>query len=207
MHLYREHRFAFYHIPKTAGATLKAVIRNLFNYDPELHRFEHPEKHDELKVKKEMLGSVFFDKIQMVTSVRNPLATALSLYFWVCRTKGDEEMIAHQESLNPGITIAHKLTFEEFINEWYLDNWNSYKDWILIDDKFPYNLNVIRQEFLVTEFYNVMRKLGFSLTTIRFPFINKTEHRKVTHYYTPELRNKILDFDNWVVKRFYADFY
>jgi len=185
MRYFEKQWLAFFHIPKTGGTSFTTFLRKKLGESRHIKKFTH---HEPLLVKKEILGDELFNKLIIITLIRNPYANLVSHWAWVQQIKSNSKY--------PHIAELKGVNFPEFV-DWHFENYNSYSDFILINEEIPPNLRIIRLEYLEKDTNKILNnELGLNLQ-LDFPHIHKTSHAPFMDYYTNDLLNKVNKKYEW----------
>lgn len=172
-----------FHIPRTGGRSLTEEFRkhhgNPVVILPKEYDFG---RHCTLAEIDKIYDIDSLDRI--ICLVRNPYAICVSLYFWVRRCMKNEGAYKQMSSIHPEMEILFDLEFDDYV-KWYVKHWNSLKDWIVINNRIPINLEIYRMEDINME-----------------TDINKSVHEPYMDYFNTETKNIIKEFDAWAFDRF-----
>lgn len=185
LHYYEKEKLGFFHIPKTAGRSTMRAFGKIYGSSKSIYSVHG--RHEPLVVVKELMGPEF-DSTRLVTVIRNPYDLAVSHYFWIRR---DPSLKDKQSKINIELLKIYDLTFSQYI-DWHCENWNSYKDWLFIDDKYP-NIQILRFENLQNDINNFVGE------TVELEHLNRAPRRKKGYkpYFNKKLYTKITNKYKW----------
>ena len=147
LYVFPKHDLGYLHIPKTAGRTSSTSLKSVYG-GAEYYR-KLPGRHEPLSYCRELVGHENFNKLKLVTTIRNPYDHVVSLYFWIRRGITSKKIRDAQTERNPAVLIVYDLSFPEYI-DWYCENWRSYRDWLFVDGAVP-DIHFLRFEHLRSE--------------------------------------------------------
>jgi hypothetical protein len=134
MPIFEEQKLYFIHIPKTAGTSIRTFLsEQLGNV-----KVVNPVGHSKLSEVEN------FKDYRCFCIIREPIARAKSYYRWFRFNQEDAESFPFKK-------LALKLNFEDWINEWFLDNAEAQHEFFTLNDKVPNNVKVIKFENLMFE--------------------------------------------------------
>lgn len=185
MYISHHHKCIFFHVPKTAGNTIRVILRN------DMREKGLPDKFDEsynslghLSVQKgrKLIDKRTWDSYFKFAFVRNPWERLVSRYFYILQYEKDQE--------------KHRKVFEETskkssFHDWFMDNdhiLQSQYDF-LKDDNSRLSLDFIgRFEQFHTDLGVVKKYLGINAQFI--PEVFKTRKKHYSLYYKPSSRKR-----------------
>lgn len=176
---------AFVHIPKTGGASIRSLCRNL-NIDIIKHNLMDPD-YVSLKTYKKSNSNVYCFAV-----VRNPWDRLVSAFYYL--TKGGrraEDAVFADQFIRPYTSIAdfikHGLAHEHVINHIHF---RPQFEWVF--DKNMCLVNKIgRLERIEKDLSDVFRELG--LPYERLPHINRSLHKNYKHYFCNRTRQVVAE--------------
>ncbi|MBF0119799.1 MAG: sulfotransferase family 2 domain-containing protein [Desulfobacterales bacterium] len=192
-------RFIFFHVPKTAGISIREALKE-YSQEPEKFKINRPPKiknnkpnpmyeiwqayllHAKAKDAKKELSQDIYNSYYKFAFVRNPWDFQVSMYIFLKNMK-----------YKP---ICEISTFEEYL-DWVVKTKNPYpkgatklQKEILTDDDGNIIVDFIgRYENLQKDFDHVCNVLNISAT---LPLLNNTVHKEYQSYYNDKTR-KIVD--------------
>ncbi len=179
MYYFPKHKIGFFHIPKTGGTAFGKfmidVMRERGDREQEitLNRW-----HEPLSAKRRVLGEDLFNQSVFLTTVRNPYAVVVSLYFW-CMKKFKEQHADLKDY--PEYAVVASMSFSEFVH-WHLQNELPIEDFFVENEEVPPNLRILRLENLDAEADAILNgelALGVDVTV---PVANASPHGPVMSY-------------------------
>jgi hypothetical protein len=197
MQYFKKYNLAFFHIPKTGGTSFRSFLKR------HLGKWEWVGKetnHEPLFIKRDVMGAKMFDKTNVVTLIRDPLAVVVSyydsIYSPVLSDKG--KLKSHVAKKYPFLLDAYGLPFEKFV-DWYVANEKSHSDYLLVSGKIPNNVHLVRLENLREDANRVLNdELKLNLSVGKIGKLNKANRSKpIMKYYTEESLNKVAEKYKW----------
>lgn len=196
MYYWEKHNFAFFHIMKCAGTTMRNYLRRHLGSD--WVRIENPYYHEPLQNKIHLIP----EDTKILTCVRNPFELLKSLYRYHRQSPGINNPIWRKQ--------ARELDFSTWIKEFYLVDIPGteivprvdFDDLLFVDDKLPKNLHIIKFEGLPNSFFNGMRVLGFNFSMQRLPKNNPTTNREKIQY-DKEAEQLVRERFKWAFENLY----
>jgi len=195
-----------YHIPKTAGTSIKTFLEQ--NYGKAIV-FCFEKTHEPLGQQKTIVDEKFFNSRIILVSVRNPHDLLVSWYFYV--TTVIEPLLKNnewRERRSPHmISIWDCKTFSDFIN-WIVDAncemCHSLFEWLNADGKLPGNLRIVKYENLIADLYFIFNmEMGLNLDLSTFPKLLISEHKPYLEYYDKKLYDKVVKRYEWAFEALY----
>jgi len=177
---------AFFHIPKTAGSTARAVFNKKLGNPDKLIAYPSGQHHPLQDIRD--LYKVDTDELDIYTIIRNPYQHVISLYMYVI--SGDEEATRRRKKNNPKVLEICNLNFSDYI-DWYCKNWRQYKDWLFVDDKLPKNITIWKMESIGKH----LKELFGS--EIKIPHIYNMKNKHYSEYFNRQLYDKINKKYEW----------
>lgn len=193
LYVFPENKIAFYHLHRTAGGTISRIIGKALN-EKRLLIAQDKRCHETF----EWCSKKYYtQKIQLVTSFRNPYDQVISLYNWIRKGIKDRFVRNLQKKCRPEQLKVHTMSFENF-TDWYCDHWKSYFEWLQIDNKIP-NFFFIKKENFQE---NIAQFLGIPIDDTwykwRWWHSNGKTDRNRDNYYTQQyMYDRITGKQKW----------
>ncbi len=182
---------AFVHIAKTGGVSFRAFLQERFPDMCDLP--ELPSPHHTVTELFDMLQKRGRDPLEtkIVTLIRHPFAQIVSQYtYW----KSDD-LISEAERALPHVIDARRMTFPEFVGACVIED--QYATMLLIDNKLPENVNIIRLEHLQRDTERVFnRELGLNIE-VCIPHLNRSSEMPFADIYTDEAKKIVRYVYKW----------
>jgi len=156
MPIYHDQKLIFIHIPKTAGTSIRNLLDNTFGKADIIEADGH-----------DLLKDVYRPDYKVLCVIRNPIKRVRSFYDWF-RTNRDYSNYPFKE-------LALKYTYDEWINKWWLPEAKEQSKYILVDNKLPDNVTIIKHEHLISGLNNF--------------FAGKIDIGKLSHMYKTGRKN------------------
>jgi len=202
--IFNTHKFIYLHVQKTGGNSISSALLPFSDDQKTIKKHQNgkdrfgikgdvtPRKHAWLQEYQDSLGERI-NEFDVVTSVRDPLDRAVSMYFsphrWYKRDKDDE-----WRKIEPFWSYEK---FEEIISSMY-----RVVDFLKISDSIRMPDHVIRFEDMQKDFATLVKKYGLPLDISELPHVNKSAADM-------ELRKEVLrnaKVQDLVKKRFMEDY-
>ena len=190
-------KFIFIHIPKTAGTSLKIVLKKygaskgILNFLVRrfhknglakfLYCLRTYDAHTSIKDLYKLIPTRCIQSYFKFCVVRNPYERLVSFYFHILKEKHHPW---HQK-------IASYGSFEVLVNNLEVVNEPSQLSYIRNEQGKLEIDQIIYYESLTLQLPLLSKQLGFS---IHIPHENKSKHNNWKEYYTPALRDKVYTF-------------
>jgi len=199
MQYFKKYNLAFFHIAKTGGTSFRDfLVRNL----GKAKWYIKDTNHEPLTSKMSVMGKKLFDSINIVTIVRDPFTAVVSYYdsIYSHNCSLDGKLKPHVAEKYPALVDVYGLPFEEFI-DWYVENEKSYADYLLVDNKIPGNVHIIKLESLKQDSNRVLNDiLGLNLNVNKIGRLNSANRDKsAMDYYSNSSLNKIRNKYKWCI--------
>ena len=183
-----ERRFAFFHIPKTGGTSIRRVLlpychdplqyavnRILARFGVEVnHRLGGYRRlrfrtHERALVAKQLLPDTEFDSLFKFAFVRNPWDQLVSMYKYIQRTT------SHKRH-----AVVRQMEFREFV-KLAAEKQLAQQKRLIADDSGKLLVDYVgRFETLASDFEKIRQRLGLQR---KLPHLNKTERGSYVDYY------------------------
>jgi len=211
MLLFKDYNFAYLHINKTGGSSVKAFLKEVLGEDKAEvigNQYnvvgDHPRVHETLYDKIEVLGPLF-NTLNIVTTIRNPYARWVSLYSARRRN--------YREKGKTGNHILETLnrTFEEWLVERVINNINpnvlnfSLTRFLFVDNIIPSNVHMIKLEEVEAGIKNFLCRIGIE-TDETMPHENISNHGYFMDYYGDYTKELVYTYDKYIIDMFYPEF-
>lgn len=190
MYYCKKYNLGFFHIPKTGGTSFRKFLKRRANFS---NIRATNKKHEQLLLTINKMGIKKFNNINVITIIRNPYAVVVSLKYYAINNRLSN--LKKGEKL-PKWLEPYTRSFEEYVN-WYVENKNSYSDYLLVNNKLPSNVHIVKLETLkkdVNRILNIDLKLNLKLN---IPHLRKTKHLPFMEYYNKNSLNKITEKYKW----------
>ena len=202
MYYFPRHKLGFIHVPKAGGTSfyefLNRVMRERGDPEQEITRDLY---HEPIGNKRDVLGVERFSESTFVTTIRNPYAVVVSLYFWSKR-KVDEQ---HPDlATYPATETIAAMDFPAYVR-WYVENEPAFEHYLLVDGAIPANLRVLRLEDVSAEADRVLNgELGLGVDTrIGVSGTTRSLHAPALSYLTIEDVDLVKRKYAWAFGRYY----
>ena len=190
MIVYEKNNFAFLHINKTGGLTIKHILNELVG-----KHTSGIDQHRTLKFEYIRKATRYPDfdicKIPIYTNVRNPFDRIVSMYAY------------RKFRLN---YKQRGITFKNFFYNIYMKGNvvnGPISEFLLVNAGLPKNVNVVRLEDIDKEWPKIIKK-HFNKDIGNIPKINKSN--KLTAYtFNSKMIDLVLDREKWVIKNYYPE--
>jgi len=204
---FEDYNFAFLHINKTGGTSVKNIFKNHWGEDNwtvigNIAADGQPKLHEPLDYKMNLLGNKFND-LKVLTTIRNPYARWVSLYYF--RQQGYElgELVHNNATARPfKIWLRELFSYpplaavpENFSITRFLNNGN-----------LPSNLIILKLEDMTQKLPQLLEK-EFNIHIDSVPHENKTKKssKLFMDHYDKALLQIVYDKDKWLFDKFYTD--
>lgn len=191
MVVYEEYKFAFQHVNRCGGTTVRKAIESLAG--PADSCTTPPgAAHQLMKTRLRKLRSkeVDIDNFSIYANVRNPFHRVVSIYFFRVLTNRFKE-----------------ISFKDFFYGYYWEKKTvasgPIHPMILVDEKVPDNLKIIKVEELNTFWPDIiLRHFGKG---VELNNLNQSDHNDPMSYYDKEMKSLVKQADWWVIENFYPE--
>lgn len=168
MKIYLNSNVVFVHIPKTAGGSICELLDD--QLEPRL--VPEGQAHGYLKDNKKYINPT----TKIFTSIRNPYDAAVSMY---CshRSTNVMDILGKDSEFNRSlIAPAQNLDFDSWLVDYYEQNRPPYSWYLLVNDKLPEGLRVIKYENLIEDLDRVLNKeFNLNINLNSLPHVHKSE--------------------------------
>jgi hypothetical protein len=173
-----EKKFAFIHIPKTAGVSILTCL--------EQYRDEEKFKvgHNTQKIYLEFLNTKSYTQFSVV---RNPWDRLVSAFFYLKR--GGVNMLDKQAARQLSLKNISFLNFLKKLNP--LNTYDHFKTQLSWFDEEISSVNFLKFETIQKDFNLICKKI--QITPKVLPYKNKTKHKHYTEYYNDETRQIVAE--------------
>jgi hypothetical protein len=202
MYFFPAHHLGFFHIPKTGGTSVSAFLIEQMRARGDAEREVTLKMyHEPIGNKIEALGKDVFDRSVFITTVRNPYAAVVSLYFWYQRKSRER----HADlDVYPESDLVARMTFDEYL-DWYVANGRPFDHYLVENGEIPHNVRVIKLEDVDAGLFRVLNgELGLGIAG-RVPVFRTTVHEPFMTYLDPNAIRKINSMYRWSFDSFYPD--
>lgn len=206
MYYFEDNDLMFFHIPKTGGTSFAAFLKKeLFKYNGhKKHKVINLENyHEPLANKIKAVGEEAFYNSTVIAIVRNPYDVVVSLYFWYKRKYKEK----HSDlKTYPHVKKIAKMSFDDYI-DWYVENYSNFKEYLLVDDKLPDNVRLLRLEHLEEDAKKLLiDELGIDIK-VKIPVFEGTtsKHKEALYYFNDSTLEKINNKFDWMFSTIYKD--
>lgn len=185
-------KLLFLHVPKTGGISVTSVLldilpRPVYYSAPSGHHgsprdgvvFVPGIRHETLADAEEVLPTHGWRLEQfpiIVACLRNPYEIEVSRYSYLRKGHPWDRGLSQE--------LALTGDFERFAADSPPHAHRELEAYFLLRGSRPENLRIVRVEQLTTELTAVLREVGVD-AKIRIPRMNRSRHRRYSHYYTP----------------------
>jgi len=183
--------FAFHHIPKTGGSSVKRMLLTTELPFKNIGDSEKPKVHTPLSEQKEYLEKYEY----IYTNIRNPFERIVSLYTF--------------NTLRRKFGVPEASFGDFFHNHWYLNpdksEWLlSTEEYLLVDGSIPKKVILFRLEDIDYIWPKII-KFHFGKEVLEIPRENTTLHGDSMEYFDTEMIKKVNEKEGWVLS-FYNTF-
>ncbi len=194
MQYFEKQNLAFFHIHKTGGSSFRELLkRNLGDWK----WIAKNVNHEPLSIKKEVMGKELFNNTNIVTIIRNPIDVVVSYYTAIYSTSLSKhnKLRPHVVERAPHLIEVYNKPFNEFV-DWYMncEKTFTYDEYLLIDDKLPNNLYIIKFENLKVDINKILNKKlnldininllpRWNVSTVKKPVIDDISKNKIISEY------------------------
>jgi len=236
MLFFEDYNFAYFHVNKTAGTTIKAFLRQVLkgpvqeigwlshsSWKPG-NLTERPAKldfiHEHLgnKIRRFKELGIDFDSLTILTTIRNPYDRWVSLYTVDLRNITEKRIKVGLRAV-----YAEQFSFDVWLEDYVLKGvlpdrsaqQDSQSAYLLIENPLgltahiPNNVNIIRAEDVDIELPKFLEKeLGIK-TDLQLPRKNVSNHMRdkdTMGYYPEHLRKIVYDLDKYIIDKYYPEF-
>ena len=202
MYYFPGHKTGFFHIPKTGGTAMSRFLLSAFAERGDAgQEIAKNRWHETLAEKENVLGQNLAAESTFITTVRNPYAMVVSLYFW-CRLKVERQDFDLKDY--PETEQIAAMNFAEYM-DWYMENEQPTENWFLKNGCIPENLHILRIEHIEKEADELLNKkmaLGF---TVKVPVANASRHAPYMSYLNDDFIRQINKKHAWTFEHFYPE--
>jgi hypothetical protein len=194
---FKKNKLAFFHIAKTGGTSFRDFLMRRLGGKT---WYIKDTNHEPLTSKIDVMGQNLFNKIHIVTLIRNPFDVVVSYYDSIyspsCSKNGKLKPLVAKKY--PFLLDVYGRPFGEFV-DWYIENEKSYADYLLVGGKIPNNVYIIKLENLKEDAHRVLNtKLKLNLNVNQIPRLNTSKRKKpIMGYYNKGSLNKIVMKYKW----------
>ena len=190
MIVYEKYNFAFLHINKTGGLTIKHILNELVGKHTsgiDQHRtikFEFARK-DTRYPESDICNMPIY------ANIRNPFDRIVSIYKY------------RRFRLN---YIQKGITFDDFFYNIYMVGNvvnGPINEYLLIDGKLPNNVIIVKLEDINTEWPKIIKK-HFNKDINKLPKINQSDE-SLTYTFSKHMTDLVNDREKWVIENYYPE--
>lgn len=194
MIFYLKNNFAFQHINRTGGTSIKKMIRGIAG-EPDKGSIYEKIEHRALEIRFNTLDKKYpevdLKTIPIYVNIRNPFDRIVSIFAYR-RGRGKYK----------------KVYFKNFFYNIYMQGERdvncSQELFCCIDGVKPKNVIPIRFENINTQWPKIIQK-HFNFKIDIFPKMNSSKHIEPMKYFNQAMIEKVLKKELWVVKNFYPE--
>lgn len=220
------HRFVFFEVGKTGSSSIKKVLEPYGKLESHLsspvlaftkeERFVF-QKHIPPAIARQRLGNEHFDRLFRFAFVRNPFDRLVSRYFYSREAEADRTRDSSGKKMSmksvellcryPRLQLARKGIGMDKRTQYRGLTWLSQytQAGFLSDENGELLVDFVgRFEQLQEDFDYVCRCVGLPKSTL--PWINRTDHKHYTTYFTSETRQYVENVYKEDLERFDYDF-
>jgi len=221
MLLFEDYNFAFLHINKTGGTSIKAFLEIVIPQEPVLvglnNRGGIPTTHEHITKKVERLEimGVNYRDLKILTIIRNPYKRWVSLYYARRRPISRPPNAIRKAALT--------MSFEEWLSEFVLKTYQQIRratfgpevDYLfmtsslVLEPYIPSNLYIIRLEDLNIALPKFLKnELGVE-TDVEIPHKNVSNYlrdKDTMDYYPDHLKRQVYQLDKYIIDKYYPEF-
>jgi hypothetical protein len=200
MYFFPAHHLGFFHIPKTGGTSVSAFLsEQLLARGDAGREVTLKMYHEPIGDKMQALGKDLFDRSLFITTVRNPYAVVVSLYFWYQRKSRERHPDLH---VYPESDVVARMSFSEYLG-WYLANEKPFEHYLLHEGGIPRNLRVVKLEEVDAALFRVLNgELGLGIEG-HVPVFRTTTHDPFMTYLDQDAIRAINGMYRWSFDTFY----
>jgi len=192
---YAKNKFAFQHVNRTGGTSVRDVVRDLVG-KPDRGSLDNSTPHRPMEIRLKWFRKFCkeFKDVPIYANVRNPFSRIVSIYSYRVGT---------------GRFKKKAKDFKWFFYEVYLNGTipnGPIKPFLVDKDgKTPRNLKVIKFEDLNVEWPRIIEK-HFNTTVDQWPRENASEHDHWLSYFNKDMMRRVIKHERWTFKNFYPEF-
>jgi len=211
MLLFRDYNFAFFHINKTGGSSVKTFLREVLGEENaqvigKQYNVvgDHPRVHELLRDKLDVLGPMS-ETLKIVTTIRNPYARWVSLYTARRRNYYEKDHVGQH------ILETIDRTFDEWLMECIINALNpfvlncSLTQFLFVVDRIPPNVYMVRLEEVEAGIKSFLKQMGIE-TELSMPHKNVSKHAYFMDYYNDYTKELVYKHDKYIIDVFYPEF-
>lgn len=192
MIIYQKNNFAFQHINRTGGTSVKRMLRGIAG-DPDKGslwgKIEHRPLDVRLKRIREQFSNIDIDNIPIYVNVRNPFDRIVSIFAYR-RKRGK----------------YFKVYFKNFFYNMYMKTARAVNDaeeaFCCVDGVKPENVRVVKFEDINHEWPRIVSE-HFGPQIDIWPKMNSSLHDEPMSYFNKRMIDEVLQKEKWVIENYY----
>ena len=195
--LYSKNNFAFQHINRTGGLSVKSVLLSVAGEPDDgsaIIEFAHMSLVDCLDRLKKVCPETDMSDVAIYTNIRDPFSRLVSIYSFRHGKRG----------------IYKGRSFGWFFHTFYMSDKSDIttgptRPFMVDEDgNIHENLEVVRFEELSEKWPEIVLK-HFGVEVNHWPKVNISNHESPMKYFTDSMIEIVLDRDKWFIERFYPE--
>jgi len=191
MLIYEKNNFAFLHINKTGGLTIAHILKQIAGDGMSINR-THTTIRGEFNRSHINYPGVNLHKLSIYVNIRNPFDRIVAIYAYRIKLQKYE---------------SRGITFDDYFYNIYMKGTivnGPIEELILVKNKVPRNVNIVKLENIDIEWPLIIRK-HFGITIGTIPKINSSDHNKPMSYFNDYKIKLVLEREKWVIDNYYPE--
>lgn len=191
MILYDKYKFAFQHVNRSGGMTVRTAIEDIAG-PPDSLSVPLGASHQMMKTRLDRLRSngIDIDNYSIYANVRNPLHRIVSIYHFR-KSRGRYKTLSFKD-----------FFYTEYVKEVSVASGPIHK-MLLVDGVLPLNVKVIKLDEIPTHWpiiiFSKFKKL------VKLSHLNKSIHKDPMEYYSKRMIKIVKDRESWVIENYYPE--
>lgn len=186
----KKYNFAFQHVPRAGGTTVRLVLQMLVGHSDEgSFRLDHVGMEEALDTIRDEHPKVSIDNIPLYINVRNSFDRIASLHYFRRQSKDYDGK-----------------SFEEFFYDVFMtsDGFEKPQEFFCCyKGKLPNNARVIRFEGMGSAWVKVIKQ-HFKIKLHYWPRMNYSTYPKDA-FFTDDMKRLVIEKEKWVIENFYPE--